>query len=126
MAAFLDRALHLPPTGTDFFSDDDSSVFEPSINRLAAAGITKGCGAGLFCPTQSLTRAEMASFLVRALDLPPTGTDFFDDDNSSVHEANINALAAAGLTSGCGNGHYCPSANVTREQMAAFLHRAFG
>ena len=34
-------------------------------------------------------------------------------------------LAAAGLTGGCGDGKYCPSAAVTREQMAAFLLRAF-
>jgi hypothetical protein len=66
------------------------------------------------------TRAQMASFLVRALDLPATGSD----DETSIHEADINRLAAAGITSGC-TATYCPTANGTRGQMAAFLHRAF-
>ena len=43
----------------------------------------------------------MATFLVRAFDLPATGTDYFGDDNANKHEANINALARAGITSGC-------------------------
>jgi hypothetical protein len=60
------------PDGTDFFVDDDESPFEDAINRLRAAGMTYGCNpptSTLFCPTRSLTRAEMASFLARALGL---------------------------------------------------------
>ncbi len=70
MAAFLDRALDLPAaTGIDFY-DDDGSLFEPAIERLAAAGITKGCnppGNTMFCPHQYVTRGQMAAFLHRAL-----------------------------------------------------------
>ena len=66
----------------------------------------------------------MATFLVRAFDLPPTSTDYFADDEGSQHEANINRLRAAGITSGCGPTSYCPNGLVTRGQMAAFLHRA--
>ena len=123
MASFLVRALGLPPTGTDFFTDDQSSAHEADINRLAASGITGGCGPGRFCPTGTVTREQMASFLVRALGLPPTGTDFFTDDQSSAHEADINRLAASGITGGCGSTTFCPKSAVTREQMAAFLHR---
>jgi hypothetical protein len=68
MAAFLDRALHLPPTATDFFTDDDASIFEASINRLAESGITGGCAAGRFCPAEGLSRGQMAAFLRRALE----------------------------------------------------------
>jgi hypothetical protein len=69
----------------------------------------------------------MASFLVRALGLTDGGSaNLFTDDDSSVHEADINRLASAGITSGCGGSSFCPDAPVTREQMAAFLHRAFG
>lgn len=39
---------------------------------------------------------------------------------------NINLVAKAGIATGCGGGKYCPSALVTREQMSAFLRRAFG
>lgn len=58
-------------------------------------------------------------------DLPPGGTFF--DDNGSVHEPSIEALVAAGMTSGCNppwSTRYCPNDPVTRGQMAAFLRRA--
>ncbi len=124
MASFLSRALDLPPTSTDFFTDDETSQHEASINRLAAAGITGGCAPGWFCPRGTVTREQMASFLARALHLPSTATDFFTDDDRSIHEGDINRLAASGITGGCGPGRFCPAATVTREQMAAFLHRA--
>ena len=124
MATFLVRALDLPATGTDFFTDDEGNFHEDSINRLAAAGITTGCGGTKYCPSSPVLRDQMASFLVRAFDLAPSATNAFTDDNGNFHEANINALAAAGVTNGCAPGTYCPSSLVTREQMAAFIHRA--
>ncbi len=125
MASFLARALDLPTTSTDHFGDDDSSSHEADIDRVAAAAITTGCGPDAFCPSGVITRAQMASFLARALDLPAATTDYFGDDDSSSHEDDINRLAMAGLTSGCSATDYCPSEAVTRGQMAAFLHRAF-
>jgi hypothetical protein len=124
MASFLVRALGLPATGTDFFTDDNTSVHEGNINRLRAAGITAGCGGTRFCPNGLVTRGQMATFLVRAYDLAATGTDYFTDDEGLVHEPNINALRKANITSGCGGTSFCPSGIVTRGQMAAFLHRA--
>ena len=124
MASFLARGLELPATNTDFFTDDNSSQHEGDINRVAAAGITGGCDTGRFCPRSPVTREQMASFLSRALDLPPTTTNFFTDDETSQHETNINRLAAANITGGCTSTTFCPRANVTRGQMAAFLHRA--
>jgi glucose/arabinose dehydrogenase/PKD repeat protein len=126
MATFLVRALDLPSTGTDYFTDDEGSVHEANINRLRAAGITAGCTPTTYCPAGLVTRAQMATFLVRAFDLPPTGTDYFTDDNSSPHEPNINRLRAAGITYGCTPTTFCPNGIVTRGQMAAFLHRALG
>lgn len=123
MASFLARALHLPATTQDFFSDDESSQHEGDINRLAAAGITGGCDTNRFCPRSNVTRAQMASFLVRGFKLPATGTDYFTDDEGNLHENAINALAKSGITGGCGTNRYCPNAFVTRGQMAAFLKR---
>jgi len=59
--------------------------------------------------------------------LPPGGT--FVDDDGNVHEGNVEAIAAAGITYGCNppvNDRYCPESGVTRGQMAAFLVRALG
>ena len=122
MATFLDRALDLPD-GPDSFSDDTANTHEASINAIAAAGITLGCGSDAYCPDAPVTRAEMASFLQRAFALDD-GPDIFDDDTANTHEAAINAVAAAGITLGCDADQYCPDNPVTRAQMASFLGRA--
>jgi hypothetical protein len=126
MASFLVRAMDLPGGAPDRFTDDEGSIHEADINTLAAAGITAGCAPSRYCPGAAVTRAQMASFLVRALGLAPSGADQFSDDDGSIHERDINALALAGITRGCGDGRYCPGVAVSRGEMAAFLHRAFG
>ena len=126
MASFLVRAANLPGSRTDHFIDDGSSIHENDINALASARVTGGCTATRYCPTASVSRGQMASFLVRVLGLPRTSRDYFSDDAASVHEADINALARAGVTGGCAAGRFCPGSAVNRGQMAAFLHRAFG
>jgi len=124
MASFLARALDLPAATDDYFDDDDGQSHEADINKLAEAGITGGCGERLYCPTAPVMRDEMASFVSRALGFADTAEDFFNDDGASMHEANINRFAAAGVTTGCAPSMYCPNDTVTRGQMAAFLHRA--
>jgi hypothetical protein len=129
MAAFLHRALdgRVPVGAPVQFVDDDASVFEADIEWLAAAGITQGCGGDRFCPDQPVTRGQMAAFLTRALGLPPGSPDRFDDVEDSGFEAEIEALAEAGVTLGCNpptNSNFCPDDPVTRAQMAAFLRRA--
>ncbi len=125
MALFLVRAFDYPPaTGPDHFSDDNGVTGESSINALFEAGITGGCSPGRFCPKASVTRAQMALFLDRALDLQATVIDYFDDDDGITGEGAINRMAAAGITGGCGSRKFCPKSSVTRGQMAAFLHRA--
>jgi glucose/arabinose dehydrogenase len=125
MAIFLVRAFDHPSTTTDYFTDDEGRSGESSINALRAAGITSGCGSPtLFCPTRKVTRAEMAIFLDKELNLPSTGTDYFDDDDGKTGEASINRMAAAKITGGCGTRRFCPTSSVTRGQMAAFLLRA--
>jgi hypothetical protein len=125
MASFLARALNLPAAGTDYFTDDTGSIYEADINRVAAAGITGGCGEGVYCSATFTTRAQMATFLTRSLGLPGSPTDYFGDDAGSFHEPHINAVALAAITKGCTTTTFCPSATVNREQMAAFLYRAF-
>lgn len=53
-------------------------------------------------------------------------TGFFADDDDSVHEESIDALAAVGVTKGCNppdNTNYCPDESLTRGQIAAFIRR---
>ncbi|MCP3974228.1 MAG: hypothetical protein GY720_07020 [bacterium] len=131
MAAFLVRALDLTDDGGgNSFVDDDGSIFESAIAKLAAAGVTKGCNPPLntrFCPTDIVTRGQMAAFLVRALDYQAGGHDLFTDDDGSVFEEAIDRLGTRGVTKGCNppaNTRFCPDEPVTRAQMATFLRRA--
>jgi hypothetical protein len=133
MAAFLVRALGLTDRLADPFVDDDDSIFEADIERLAAARITRGCNPptnNRFCPNAKVTRGQMAAFLVRALGYTDDGGgDLFVDDDDSIFETDIDRLGTAGVTKGCNppaNNRYCPDSFVTRGQMAAFLHRALG
>ena len=129
MAAFLVRSLNLPASSANTFTDDDSSIFEADIGALAAAGITKGCNPPAntrYCPDDPVTRGEMAAFLGRGFTLPASDVDAFTDDEASVFEADIDALAASGITKGCTATEFCPDDPVARDQMASFLTRALG
>ncbi len=55
------------PAPADAFGDDQGSTHEASINLIADAGITVGCTADSYCPGEPISRAQMASLLVRAL-----------------------------------------------------------
>ncbi len=130
MAVWLVRVLGGDTTfdGVSRFADVDSSAWWAAYpDQLAHRNITTGCRTGplRYCPEAPVTRAQMASFLVRAFDLPLAEPAGFVDTDGNVHESNINALAAAGVTIGCRTNplRYCPQANVTRGQMATFLHR---
>ena len=78
MAAFLTRAFSLPTSSSTRFVDDDASVFEDDIDRLAHAQITLGCNPptnARFCPDQHVTRGQMAAFLARAPVVVPARSD---------------------------------------------------
>src|SRR5690606_491024 len=119
----------LPYFHAGLFADDDDSIYQSDIEWLAETGITRGCNPPFqdrFCPDERVSRGQMAAFLVRALGLPAAANRFVDDDGS-VFEGDIGALAAAGITRGCNppaNDEFCPDQPVSRGQMAAFLVRA--
>jgi hypothetical protein len=130
MAAFLSRALLLPATSVDHFDDDDGHLFESDINRLAESGITKGCNPPAntrFCPDREMTRGEMAAMLSRAFSYPVSNVDRFEDDDGHLFEADVQKIAAVGVTIGCNppdNNRFCPDDTVRRDAMASFLARA--
>jgi hypothetical protein len=116
LARLMSDALGLPAAVGDYYADDAASEYQADINRLAEAGLTIGCGETAFCPDAFATRAELASFVSRALSLPDASGDYFTDDDGSLHESDINRLAEAGVTDGCGPDRYCPNDTVTREE----------
>ena len=126
----LDRA-NPPQQASTRFDDVEGGVWwSVYTDRLADLGVTAGCATGplRFCPDRAVTRAQMATFLVRALSLEAAPSAGFADTAGNTHEANIDALAAAGVTAGCKTDplRYCPDKSVTRGQMATFLARALG
>jgi hypothetical protein len=139
MAVFLERGIHgssyAPPqigSGTGFSDVSPDYWAAAWIKQLAAEGITSGCGNNNYCPEQPVTRAQMAVFLLRskygAGYIPPgigSGTGFGDVPPGYWSAAWIKQLVIEGITSGCGNGNYCPENPITRAQMAVFLVRTF-
>lgn len=141
---FLNRTLYNPTGGTvrispyvisvnylGFFIDTAGHTFFNDINWAAQVGVTRGCNPPAndrFCPDDRVTRGQMAAFITRHLDLPAGPSGRFTDTSGSTFEKDIDALAAVGITRGCNppaNTRFCPNDFVTREQMAAFLVRAF-
>ncbi len=57
---------------------------------------------------------------------PPTTASFSNVPTSHIFYQYIEALAASGITSGCGGGNFCPDTFLTRGQMAVFLSKALG
>ena len=133
MAAFIIRALgdfNPPPPAQQRFADvPPTNPFYAFIEEMAVRQITVGCGGGNYCPAANVTREQMAAFIIRALGEPtppvPPSQRFADVPPSNVFYNVIDRLAIRGITVGCGGNNYCPSDRVTRDQMAAFLVRAF-
>jgi hypothetical protein len=138
MAVFIERGIHgaayIPPTGTGaVFADVPLSYWDVNwIEKLYSDHITSGCGTSplSYCPERSITRAEMAVFLLRAEHglafTPPAATGIFADVPTTYWDASwIEQLATEGITAGCGGGNYCPGSPVTRAQMAVFLVKTF-
>jgi hypothetical protein len=110
-----------------FLDVPDGSFAVDHAHALAGAGITAGCGPGMFCPATTVSRAMASVWLLRALEgaayqpPPATGTLFADVPVDSFAADFIEEFARRGITSGCGGGNFCPGAAVTREQTAVLL-----
>ena len=114
---------------TRFADVDADSWWAAHTERLAELGVTLGCVTepARFCPDDTVTRAQMASFLVRAFELSEAQSAGFSDvPAGSAHRSSIDALTAAGVTVGCDTNprQYCPGQRVTRAQMASFVQRS--
>jgi len=122
----------MPRAYVSMFADvSTGNAFTLYIASLVANGLTAGCGGSNYCPTASVTRQQMAVFLLKGkygiCHTPPpcTGTVFGDVPCAgSAFDPWIEELAALQITGGCGGGNYCPTSPVLRQQMAVFLLKA--
>ena len=115
MASFLSRALALTGTPPDAFVDDEGNSHELNINRIAAAGLTTGCNATahLYCPTQFVTRGQMAAFLHRAFEEAEPG------DRAVTAAANGTSFSPSELTMQVG---YTVTVSKTAGAFAHNIH----
>jgi hypothetical protein len=141
MAVFVllakEGAGYSPPpcAPPNIFGDvPESSPFCPFIEELSRRGVVGGCQPNRFCPTDPVTREQVAVFVLRTLDpalTPPACAppNMFDDvPASSVFCSWIEELARRKVVGGCSAAPplYCPAAPVTREEMAVFIAPTFG
>ena len=138
MAVFLLKARHgssfVPPACQGVFADVACpGPFTDWIEQLWREGISGGCGGGNFCPGSSVTRAQMATFVLKTqygfAYTPPACTGIFGDVRCpGVFTDWIEELYVEGVTGGCSITPplYCPDGTNTRGQMAVLLTNAFG
>jgi hypothetical protein len=131
MAVFIIKAMGQTPSAAAYdayFTDIANDGFAPYINRLFELGVTWGCGANVFCPSDAVSRAQMAVFIVKAMGETPSAAAYdayFTDIANDAFAPYINRLFELGITWGCGTNIYCPSDQVSRAQMAVFVGKAF-
>jgi prolipoprotein diacylglyceryltransferase len=128
------------PNPTDMFDDVPYPGMQPTfpafIYEFYNDGITGGCANDplRYCPTNNVTRQEMAVFIERALGnfTPnPNPTGMFADvpypGMPPTFPAFIYEFYNDGITIGCAANplRFCPLNNVTRQEMAVFIARAF-
>ena len=98
---------------------------QPAIEALAARGIIDGMGDGLFHPEESMTRAQFAAIVVRALGLTPAANDAFTDVSSTAWYAPyVGTASTYGLINGVGAGRFNPDGTITKQEAAVMVARA--
>ncbi len=113
----------------DFLDVPGAQQFYFFVTALVRNQITAGVGGGNYGVNAPTLRQQMAVFLLKGkfgvCYVPPQCTGVFGDVPCPSTFANwIEALAAEGITGGCGTGIYCPQNPVRRDQMAVFLLKA--
>jgi hypothetical protein len=146
MAKFICVAMENSSPGSctisscaQLFGDVPSSnPFCSYIEALYLAGIVSGCQTNplMYCPTNYTARQAMAKFICMGMEAAHPGscptsacTEYFNDvPSSNAFCTYIEGVFNAGVVNGCQTNPpmYCPTNNVSRQQMAKFLVNAFG
>ncbi|BAL00210.1 putative surface layer protein [Oscillibacter valericigenes Sjm18-20] len=107
------------------FADASGEWYEAAVNEMGSRKIIEGRSASVFDGEASITRAEFAAILVRALGLPADGTSSFSDVSADAWYTGAVATAVQyGLTKGKDNNRFDPNANITRQEAMLMLQRA--
>jgi len=107
------------------FSDIKNHANKAAIEELASRGIINGMGKGTFAPNKTMTRAEFAAIVTRALGLAAKDTKAFTDVPSSKWYAGyIGTANSNGIVNGVGSGKFNPDGTITRQEAAAMVARA--
>jgi hypothetical protein len=138
--------------GVSLYTDvPPTSIACKSIHYIAAQNVTTGCSPNLYCPTQLVTRAQMAIFVAKGIVAPAGGAGiplvytqpapphlsyscdaagtphsyFTDVTPADAFCKHVNYLYLSNVVAGCSASQYCPNGNVTRGEMSKFLSNAF-
>lgn len=137
MAVFVIRSIlgdSFPFPSQPYFTDVPAThPFFRYIQKLRELNITSGCSSTAYCPDRNVTRGEMAVFVIRGKlrslfgdDFTFPASPFFTDVSAANSQFRfVQKMRELGITTGCSATSYCPGADVTREQIAAFVARAF-
>jgi hypothetical protein len=137
LATFIIRSMlgdGFTYTPTPYFTDvPASSPYFPYIQKLADLGLTHGCTPTTYCPTSPVTRMDASVLIVRGKleslfgnNFTYPTTPFFTDVPSTLSQfPYIQKMFELGITTGCTATQFCPNNNLTRQEIATFLTRAF-
>lgn len=119
----------LSSTVRPFTDVADSSSYAPYVNTMHSIDVTAGCSSGKYCPNQSVTREQMAVFIIKAMGANTaacSSAPFSDVPKTNAYCPYIKKLVDLGITSGCTSSKYCPGNDITRGQMAVFIVKGMG
>ena len=107
------------------FADAKGKWYEGMVNEMGSRKIIAGHSASVFGGGASITRAEFAAILVRALGLPTDGTSSFSDvPTTAWYTGAVATVVQYGLASGTGENRFSPNAAITRQEAMLMLKRA--
>jgi parallel beta-helix repeat protein len=114
---------------TRSFTDMNGHWARSSVERMSVRMIADGVAHGEFQPDKTVTRAEVAAFLVRALGLSPSTSGgekstFTDVDTANWFAGAVRTASAVRLVEGYVDGSFRPGEAVTRQELAVMVHRA--
>jgi hypothetical protein len=117
-----------PLSFTGFKDVPVGAHFENAVGWMVEHNITKGRSEGIYDPSGTVNRGQMATFLWNLMDKPRNAPpSSFSDVADGVFYADAVAwLQEQGIATGRSDGTFAPGEQVTRGQMASFLWRLAG